>query len=340
MILKPIERVSTTLQLKEPDKVPVFLFFTIQGAGIKGMSIQEYYNTPEAVADAQIHLQNEYQHDCLYSFYYAGKEYEAFGGESRIQTHGPPESGKPVFTAAEDILSLELPSPSCKELEPIIHTQKLLFEKKGDELPIINAVIAPLSLPVMLLGFEKWIDTIVSDRELAKDVVEHLSEFTIGLSNYMFENGATALAYFNPLAAPHMMFQKDYEFISFPTCKKYFKSIKGAAVYAFAGGKCTDLLNLVVDDIGVPGVVISSSDDLGEVKKQVGSKTNLLGNLDNISMTHWTKEKTESEIIRCTKEAAAGGGYIITDHHGELPLGVDSKTLHGIIAARDRWGTY
>ena len=103
MILKPIERVSITLQHKEPDKVPIFLFFTIQGAELQGISIEKYYNSPEAIADAQIHLQKEYQHDCLYAFYYAAKEFEAFGGESRIQTHGSPESGRPVFAAAEDI---------------------------------------------------------------------------------------------------------------------------------------------------------------------------------------------------------------------------------------------
>ena len=340
MILKPIERVSITLQHKEPDKVPIFLFFTIQGAGIQGVSIAEYYNSPEAVANAQIRLQKEYQHDCLYAYHYAAKEFEAFGGESRIQTHGPPETGRPIFTTAEEILSFDLPSPTCIELEPVIKTQKLLFDRKGNELPIINNVVAPLSLPVMLLGFEKWIDTIVSDQELAKNVVDYISKFSIELSNYMFENGASALGYFNPLAAPHMMFQKDYKIISLSTCKKYFKSIKGPAVYAFAGGKCMNLLNLLVDEIEVPGVVISSSDDLGEAKRQIGKNTLLFGNLDNISMTHWTQEKSEAEIIRCTKEAAEGGGYIITDHHGELSAGVDNQTLKDIIAARDRWSKY
>ena len=57
-------------------------------------------------------------------------------------------------------------------------------------------------------------------------------------------------------------------------------------------------------------------------------------------MTHWSPEKAESEIIRCTREAASGGGFIITDHHGDLPLGVDSNILHAIMAARERWSKY
>jgi uroporphyrinogen decarboxylase len=338
--MKPLERVVTTLGHKEPDKVPIFIFLTVHGASAIGKSFSEYYATGSHVANGQLKLQARFRHDCLYPFFYAAVEHEAFGGTVLHQSSGPPVAGKPIFKTAEDLLATELPSPQCEAFLRIVDAQQILYEAKGSELPIINAVIAPLSLPVMLMGFESWMECIVTQPNTAREVVSYLSRYTVPLANHLFENGATALAYFNPLAATHMLSLQQYEDISLETCTDFYKRVKGPTVYALAGGKCEDLLPFLTERINVPGVMVSRMDNLSHIKENWGTKTNLIGNLDNVSLQSFSPSETEMEVRRCVEEGGVNGGFIISDHHGDLPLHVPDEVLIALINARNKWGRY
>ncbi|MFW9994219.1 MAG: uroporphyrinogen decarboxylase family protein [Candidatus Odinarchaeota archaeon] len=340
--MKPIERVFTALQHKEPDKVPIFLLMTVQGAIKLDMSFTEYFTSPTGVhvAKGQLKLQEKYGYDCLYPFFYAAKEYEAFGGKAIVKQNGPPESGKPVFSSVEELLAAELPPPESEVMKPVIEAQKLLFDKKGDELPLINAVIAPLSLPIMLLGFEKWIDYVAFQPETAREAAMYLCDYTISLANYLLEHHATALAYFNPLASSDLLRLEDYKQVSLDACKKFYDQVKGPAVYAFAGAKCENLLPVIVNELKAPGVTVSAFDDLTKIKNEWGLKTNLVGNLNNVAMVDWSPESAEEEIKKSIKSGSEGGGFIISDHHGDLPLQVTEEVIVAMMKARDKWGSY
>jgi len=339
-MMKPIERVSKTLKHKEPDKVPVFILTTVHGAHAVGKSYGEYFSSAELLAEGQLKLQEQLGHDCLYPLFYAAKEVEAFSGEACVKTHGPPEAGKPIFEAPEELRASELPEPTSEAFLPIIEAQNMLYSAKGDELPIINAIVAPLSLPVMLLGFETWIECIVSRPDLAKEIVEHLLEYSIGLSNHLFENHATSLAYFNPVAAGQITSLNEYRQLSLDADKEYFANVNGPCVYALAGSKSRSILPTLMEEMRIPGVTISSNDDLREIKIEYGGKTTLVGNLDNLAMASWSADEAEKQVKSCIESAAEGGGYVICDHHGDIPENVPNKILEKLVEARDRWGRY
>jgi len=57
-------------------------------------------------------------------------------------------------------------------------------------------------------------------------------------------------------------------------------------------------------------------------------------------MIHWTLEQAELNVKRCISDAAKGGGYILTDHHGNLPINVPDKILRSLVKLRDKYGSY
>jgi len=79
-----LERVLTTLGHQEPDRVPLFLLLTMHGAKELGLSIESYFSQGEHVAAGQIKLLEKYGHDCIYNFYHAPLEVEAWGGRGRL----------------------------------------------------------------------------------------------------------------------------------------------------------------------------------------------------------------------------------------------------------------
>ena len=336
--MNSLERVVTALQHKEPDRVPFFNFFTVHGAKILGMDYTDYYSDPENIARAQIMLREKFGHDCLFPFFYAAVEVEAFGGSRDINLHGPPQAGNPPFNDVNALLARELPEPSETLANPLRATE-LLARECGAEVPILNAIIAPFSLPALLFGMEHWINTIVTAPDRAREVVEFLLPYSISYSNALFEKGATAIAYFNPFASPHIVQFEEYQRLSFDLDKQYFSQIKGPGVFALAGSRAEPLLALIAE-VGAAGVVISAQDNLGKIKQDWGDRLNLIGNLNNVAMESWTPSITDEAVRECCESAAQGGGYILADHHGDLPERVSDEVLFQIQASVEQWGKY
>ncbi len=72
-----MDRVLTTLDNREPDRVPLFLLPTMHGARELGMSLSEYFQKPENIAEAQCRMQKKYRNDVIVPYYYAAIEYHA-----------------------------------------------------------------------------------------------------------------------------------------------------------------------------------------------------------------------------------------------------------------------
>ena len=94
----------------------------MHGARELGLTIRDYFAGPESVAEAQLRMQARYGHDCLYAFFYASIELEAWGGETIYGEDGPPNAGSPIVRRSEDILvartaagrGRSLPSPCAR----------------------------------------------------------------------------------------------------------------------------------------------------------------------------------------------------------------------------------
>ena len=83
-----------------------------------------------------------------------------------------------------------------------------------------------------------------------------------------------------------------------------------------------------------------SLEDLREVKAACSGRISILGNLNGIEMTRWTAQQAEQAVKQAVFAAGAGGGFILSDGHGEIPWQVSDEVLHAIVAATRRWGTY
>ena len=149
-----LQRVLTTLGHQEPDRVPLFLLLTMHGAKELGMPIREYFSRPENVVEGQLRMRAKYRNDCIYNFFYAALELEAFGGETLFIEDGPPNAGAPIIGQPEDILNLEIPRiDECACLQKVLETHRQLNARVGNDAPIIGVVMSPFSLPVMQMGF-------------------------------------------------------------------------------------------------------------------------------------------------------------------------------------------
>ena len=156
-----MQRVLTTLKHKEPDRVPFFLLTALQGARELDLSIEEYFSRSDYVVEGQMRLHKKYRSDCITCSFYAAIEIEAWGGEVIYQPDCPPNSGPAIIQSPEDIDYLQVPRvDDCPGLLRVLDTIQQLRAKMGNTVPIVGSAISPFSLPVMQMGFERYIELI------------------------------------------------------------------------------------------------------------------------------------------------------------------------------------
>jgi len=335
-----LERVLTSLQQKEPDRVPFFLLVTMHGARELGMSIEEYYSKAEYMAEGQIRMRERYGHDCLYGFSYASAELEAFGGKTFFFEDGPPNGAAPIIFSADDIDKLEKPcvldQPS---LTRVLDAQTLMKERIGDEAPIIGVVMSPFSLPVMQMGFEKYMDLILGEPDVLERLLAINEAFCIEWANAQLAAGATAICFFDPISSSTIISPQQYRATGFKSAQRTIAKINGPTATHFASGRCLPVINDLVET-KTAMIAASVDEDLGDVKGAANGRLTVFGNLNGIEMRRWTPDQTETIVKDAIAKAARGGGFILSDNHGEIPWQVPESVLDAVSQAVHKWGRY
>ena len=335
-----LQRVLTTLSHREPDRVPFFLLATMHGARELGLSIRDYFARAEHVIEGQLRLRAKYRHDCLYPFFYAPIEIEAWGGEVIYREDGPPNSGRPFIGHAEKIPHLTPPQVrECACLQKVLHAIAGLKVKTGDDAPIVSVVMSPFSVPVMQMGFEAYLLLLHERPELFECLMRMNEEFCVEWANAQLTAGATAICYFNPVSSPTIIPKQLYLKTGYPVDRRTVARIKGPAAIHLASGSCLSILDCIAES-GMAAVGVSTLESLSQLKAAAAGKLTILGNLNGIEMRRWTPSETETIVKKAIAQAGPGGGYILSDNHGEIPWQVPDTVLLAISEAVHQWGRY
>jgi uroporphyrinogen decarboxylase len=338
--MTPYERTMVAIDHNEPDRVPLFLLLSFYGAKELQVPIKEYFSKVENVVRAQLTMKDKYKNDCVLTFFYSGIEIEAFGGEVIFVDDGPPNTGEPIIKTYRDILKLEVPKIEDSQcLQQVLKTTEMLKMKIGNYNQIIGTVISPFTLPVMQMGFEKYLDLLYYEKDYFIELMRINENFCVMWANAQLAAGASAICYANPLASPNIIERELYLSTGYQVDKRTISKINGITAMHLASGIALPGIDDIIST-GASAVGFSSSDNLTEIKKASKDKICLIGNLNALEMVHWNSEKVESEVKNVIAKAGIGGGLILSDNHGEIPWQVPEDVLFEISEAVQRFGTY
>jgi len=338
--MTPLERTMTAIGQKEPDRVPLFLLTTMHGAKELGMPIREYFSRAENVIKGQTILQKKYDSDCYYGFFYASAETEAWGGDVIYIDDGPPNAGRPIIRSPQEISSVEVPEvASCDNLRKITACLTGLARESAGRIPVIGVVMSPFSVPVMQMRFEGYLDLMYKEPGLFWELMKKNQQFCADWANTQLEEGANAICYFDPVSSPTCVPPEFYRKTGMVVAKETIARIKGPTATHFASGRVLP----VIDDLATTGTAIigtSALEDIGVVKQACNRRLTVLGNLNGIGMRRWTPAMAEAKVKETIENAGKGGGFILSDNHGEIPWQVPESVLLAISRAVRKYGTY
>jgi uroporphyrinogen decarboxylase len=333
------QRLGTAMSHQEPDRVPFLLPLVLQGARELGLDLREYFSRAEYVAEGQWLLAAKYQHDGLVGFFYGGQEVEAFGAHIHFGPDGPPNVIEPPLRP-QDLDDLQPPRiQDCPSLLRVLRVIELLKARAADTAPVMGAIISPFSLPVMQLGFDVYLDLMLEDPQRLEKLYRVNEEFSVAWGNAQLAAGAGALTYADPVSSPTIVPRDLYQRSGLPLAQRTIARLNGPCACSFASGRMLPVLDLVLQT-GAIGVCPSAQDDLAAVKAACAGKVTVMGNLNAMDMVDWTEAQAEAKVKQAIAAAGAGGGFVLTDNHGEIPWQVPDSVLLAISKAVRQWGRY
>ena len=164
-------------------------------------------------------------------------------------------------------------------------------------------------------------------------------EFCVAWANAQIAAGATAICYFDPVSSTTIVPRDLYLKTGYPIAKRTLARIQGPTATHFASGRCLPIVEDVIQT-GTAILGVSMDEDLRELKSAARGRVSLLGNLNGIEMRRWTVQQAEAAVKTAIASAGRGGGFILSDNHGEIPFQVSEETLLAISEAVHTWGCY
>ncbi len=312
----------------------------MHGAPACGLSIEEYFSKPELIVEAQLSFQRRFRHDALAGYTFAAREAEAFGQSPIYFTDGPPNAGAPCIQKFTDIDRLRPPRVSdCPGLQNSLAVQRGLKAAVGETIVIIGLALSPFSLPVMQLGFEGYLRLIYEDEPRFLRLMEINATFCVDWVNAQFAAGATTVVFYDPLGSSTMVSDDLYQRLCLPVERDVVARANGPMAAHFAGARALSRVDALAE-LGFPIVCVSTFEDLSDAKTVCEGKIALCGNLNAITMRNWDIATTEAEVRNALQKGGAGGGFLLTDNHGEIPFQVPLSVLDTIAATVHREGGY
>jgi len=183
------------------------------------------------------------------------------------------------------------------------------------------------------------------DPNLIKEVHEVIAQFTKDCYMSYMDAGAELFIESGDLAyktGPMMSPKKFYE-VLLPAYKMITDAVheRGGKIVLHTDGRVTQLLDFVVDCgfDGLHSLEPTAGVDLAFVKKKVGDKLCLMGNIDVAHiLVDATKEEVYDAVKYAIKTGGPGGSFVVSA--ANMHPGVNVPNLRWMVEATKEFGTY
>jgi uroporphyrinogen decarboxylase len=197
----------------------------------------------------------------------------------------------------------------------------------------------------LLGGMERLLIAYGTNPALVKQIARIVTDYTLDAVALGAELGADVISMDGDLAHETNMIMSPDHFREF--IKPYYSEIvelahaKGLKIFKHTDGDHWKIMEDLIE-VGFDGIhpIQPQSLDLAEVKREIGDRICLLGNIDcRETLVSKSIREVEEEVIQAIETAAPGGGYILSSSNTIHP-GVRAENYLAMVEATHKHGVY
>ncbi len=323
------ERVMAALTGQVPDRPPKTALFSLYGAKLAEVPLDEYYRDPRAYVRGQIAACETFQPDIVFSPFAFALFGGAFRGELKRHANMAPVLLRPGVGRCADIDHIQFPDVDSNQhliyfREAVRHLRSTL----GPEVPIAAPSLTPLDLPAMVYGLETWTDAFLFDVDAVRRTLDRIVPFFVAWSNALLADGAACIVMPAAFVSPAILPPQVVAERCLPILSDAFRQVKGALVMHHGGSTMLPLLpfwkNLPAN---VVAFAIAENDDPTQARALLGAERVIMTGPDAVGFPRRSPGEIQEQARRLAAIARENPRFIMTTTGPDLPWTTPRETV-------------
>lgn len=335
--MNSIERFFAAVEGKPVDRPAVTVILSLYGAKLTGCPVKEYYTNPQAYANGQSAVREEFQPDLLFTPFALAAEGEAFGSQVVYLDNNAPNIARPAVGSAEEAVRLTIPDiDSHPRLLFIRESIRLMASQYGGKVPIAGIMLSPIDLPALIMGIDAWLGTLLFDEETAKRVIDMTIRFFIKWANTLLSDGADLLMFPCNFSNPEIVTEKILKEIAIPLYQEAFSEIQGPLIIHHGGARIAPFLAHYNALPNVVAFTIDPRETFSDARQKVGPNRLLIGNIDGPNLYRKAPETIREECENLLADRCDDRYFIMATSNTDVAYDTPAANIHAMIqAAKD-----
>jgi uroporphyrinogen decarboxylase len=311
-----VERCLRAIRLEEPDRVPVIPLIISHAAQMCNVPFCDYNRNPKLIVECQAAAWRRYGYDGIHVTTDNWILPEALGVPVQFHPDLPPTGLARPLAGTKDLSALPRVAEAkfAARMGLLPEATRYARELLRDACFIkTNFDQGPFSLASAVRGIDKLMVDLRDDEAFVFDLLEICTEMVFELGLAVGEAGAHAITFGDAVAG--LVSRKDYIRFAFPFEKSVVERLRarlGIPVFLHICGKTTHIVDYMAAT-GADCLELDYQNDFAAMKREVGAKTCLEGNLDPVGvLLSGTPDTVYGQSLELIRAAGAGGGFILS----------------------------
>jgi len=327
------QRYFATLDGKPTDFIPRLPILMQFAAEYIGSNYGAFASDYKILTEANIACARDFGIDQMNTMSDPYRETQGYGATIIYQKDGVPYCEKHPLEDDDALDALDkLPRPDpmqAKRMRDRIEAVRTYADTVGDTHSIMGWVEGPAAEAADLRRLDNFFMDLIDDEEAISELMDICVEVALDFAKSQIDLGADTIGIGD--AAASQVSPDIYESLILPRQKHLVDGLKsmGAKVRMHICGDITHLLP-GLSSLGLDVLDVDHMVDLGEVRRQIGSKTAICANLDPVAdVLKGTPESIRAKVEQCYAKV---GNPFIVNAGCEIPNTTPHENLKALCA--------
>ncbi len=242
----------------------------------------------------------------------------------------------------DDIAKLQIPDSITDhpKFAEQLKCLQILKREVGGKYPICAYISSAMTLPIMLMGMDKWMELLfLGPAEVRDELLEKCHNFFVKETKAFQDAGANVIVYSNPFGSTDTVSMKYFMEHSLPWIEKDIAAVGTAGMVYYCGGsRFNNVIDIVMERTGLGVYYLSPLDDIKEGKQIIAGRGLTCGVINDIKLIDWSKDEIRHEVKRMVEAGMSGGKFLF----GTLvmPYNVPEENIRAMLEAVYQYGSY
>lgn len=347
-MMTSLERIATTLQHKEPDRVPSCPLVCGASRRVYGITYAEWSQDGELAAKSMLQAQEMIGFDGLLGLVDLSVEAADLGQEVvfPVEDTAHPNYDNPCISTPDDYFKIERVDPTkSPRMSEHIRMMDILATERAETVAVMGFVYGPLGILSMMRSAEKLFVDCMKHKEAVIAAEEIITDVLVDFIKAQCAAGVHAIVLDTLFSSQTIMSKKMWREIEAPFAKRLADTVRDCGamvmVHNCGNGIYFDEQIEAMEPVAISCAYLPDDcESWVEAKEKWGDKTTICGYMSPATYAYLG---TQQEVIEeCKKEIgelAKGGGFVLATGC-EFPPNGSLLNAMAMMEAAELYGKY